>query len=57
MCHIKEMLNEDFICALNTNFLVAMSAEDYQAKRFTSIEELPWLDEMVFTGFVGTPAV
>ena len=29
-----------------------MSEEDYLAKRFTPIEELPWLEETVFTGWL-----
>ena len=52
MCYIKEMLNKDFICALKTNRVVAVSAEDYQAQRFIPIEELPWLEETVFTGWL-----
>jgi len=52
MCHIKETLKKDFVCALKTNRLVAVSEEDRQAKRFTPIEELPWLEETVFTGWL-----
>ena len=52
MVHIKEKLKKDFICALKTNRLVAVSEEDYQAKRFTPIEELPWLEETIFTGWL-----
>jgi hypothetical protein len=52
MCYIKETLEKDFICALKTNRLVAVSEEDHQSKRFTPIEELPWLEETVFTGWL-----
>jgi len=52
MCHIKKTLEKDFICALKTNRLVAVSEEDHQAKRFTPIEALPWLEETVFTGWL-----
>jgi hypothetical protein len=52
MCHIKETLKKNFICALKTNRLVAVSEEDHQAKRFTAIEELSWLEETMFTGWL-----
>ena len=52
MCYIKETLDKDFTCALKTNRLVAVSAEDHSAQRFTPIEELPWLEETVFTGWL-----
>jgi len=42
MCYIKKDLAKDFICALKSNRLTAVSEEDYQANRFTPIEELPW---------------
>jgi hypothetical protein len=32
--------------------LVALSEEDYQNNRFTSIEELPWQEESKFTGWL-----
>jgi hypothetical protein len=52
MCHIKETLKKEFVCALKTNRLVAVSEEDHQAKRFTPIEELPWQEETTFTGWL-----
>jgi hypothetical protein len=52
MCHIKETLKKDFICALKTNRLVAVSDEDHQANRFTPIDELPWQEETLFTGWL-----
>jgi len=52
MRYIKETLKKDFICALKTNRLIALSEEDYQAKRFTRIEDLPWSEETVFTGWL-----
>lgn len=52
MCHIKERLKKEFVCALKTNRLVAVSKEDHQAKRFTPIEKLPWLEESIFIGWL-----
>jgi hypothetical protein len=52
MCHIKETLQKDFVCALKSNRLVAVSTEDYQANRFTPIDELLWQDETLFTGWL-----
>jgi len=52
MCHIKETHQKDFICALKANRLAAVSAEDYQNNRFTSIEDLPWQEEVLFTGWL-----
>ncbi|MFZ1039803.1 MAG: hypothetical protein WCA79_05885 [Anaerolineales bacterium] len=42
---MREMLQ---VCVQNR---LLFRAEDYQAKRFTPIEELPWLEETVFTGW------
>jgi hypothetical protein len=52
MCYIKEDLVKDFICALKSNRLVAVSEEDHQAKRFTPIEALPWQEETMFIGWL-----
>jgi hypothetical protein len=52
MSYIKETLKKDFVCALKSNRLVALSEEDYQNNRFTSIEELPWQEESKFTGWL-----
>lgn len=52
MSHIKETLKKDFICALKTNRLVAVSDEDHQANRFTPIDELSWQEETLFTGWL-----
>ena len=52
MSHIKETLKKDFICALKTNRLVAVSDEDHQANRFTPIDELSWQEETMFTGWL-----
>jgi hypothetical protein len=52
MCYIKETLEKDFICALKANRLVAVSEEDYQNNRFISIEDLPWQEETLFTGWL-----
>ncbi len=52
MCHIKQTLEKDFVCALKSNRLAAVSAEDYQANRYTPIEELPWQEETLHTGWL-----
>ncbi len=52
MCYIKKDLLKDFICALKSNRLAAVSEEDYQANRFTPIEELPWQEETLFIGWL-----
>ena len=49
MRYIKETHKKDFICALKSNRLAAMSEEDHQANRFTPIEDLPWQEETLFT--------
>ena len=52
MASIKETLEKDFVCALKGNRLAAVSVEDYQNNRFTSIEDLPWQEETMFTGWL-----
>jgi len=52
MCYIKKDLLKDFICALKSNRLAAVSEENYQANRFTPIEELPWQEETLFVGWL-----
>ena len=52
MCYIKKDLVKDFICALKSNRLAAVSEEDRQANRYTPIEELPWQEETIFTGWL-----
>lgn len=52
MCPIHETLKKDFICALKSNRLVAVSEGDHQTKRFTPIEELPWREETIFMGWL-----
>jgi len=52
MGHIKETLKKDFVCALKANRLAAVSEEDYQNNRFTAIEDLPWSEETLFTGWL-----
>jgi hypothetical protein len=52
MCYIKKDLAKDFICALKSNRLAAVSKEDHQAKRFIPIEDLPWQEETMFTGWL-----
>ena len=52
MRYIKATHKKDFICGLKANRLAAVSEEDYQANRFTSIEDLPWQEETLFTGWL-----
>lgn len=52
MCYLKKDLVKDFICALTSNRLAAVSEADYQAKPFTPIEELPWQAETLFIGWL-----
>jgi hypothetical protein len=48
MCFIKQTHQKDFICALKSNRLVALSEEDQTSKRFIRIEDLPWSEESTF---------
>lgn len=43
---------KDFVCAPKSNRLAAVSAEEYKANRYTPIEELPWQEETLFTGWL-----
>jgi len=52
MCYIKKDLVKNFICALKSNRLAAVSKKDYEANRFTPIEELPWQEETLFVGWL-----
>jgi len=52
MCYIKKDLIKDFVCALKSNRLAAVSEEDYEANRFTPIEELLWQEETLFVGWL-----
>lgn len=49
MIFIKKEMKKDFVCGVKKNRLVALSEEDYQAKRFVRIEDLDWSEETVFT--------
>ena len=48
----QENSQKDFVCALKANRLAAVSEEDYQNNRFTSIEDLSWQEEILFTGWL-----
>jgi hypothetical protein len=52
MCHVKQTHKKDFVCGLKENRLAAVSEEDYQNNRFTAIEDLPWQEESLFTGWL-----
>jgi hypothetical protein len=52
MCYLKKDLVKDFICALKSNRLAAVSEEEFQAHRFIPIEELPWQEETLLFGWL-----
>ena len=52
MRHVKVTHKKDFVCALKSNRLVALSEEDQAAKRFTRIDELHWSEETTFTAWL-----
>ena len=52
ICHVKQTHEKDFICGLKANRLAALSKEDTQNNRFTAIEDLPWQEESIFTGWL-----
>ena len=52
MRYIKETHQKDFVCALKSNRLIALSKEDQVAKRFIRIEELQWSEETIFTAWL-----
>jgi hypothetical protein len=52
MCYIKKDLLKDFICALKSNRLAAVSEEDVQANCFTPIEKLLWQEDTLFVGWL-----
>jgi hypothetical protein len=49
MLHIKKTHEKDFVCALKSNRLVALSEEEQAKKRFQRIDALPWSEENTFT--------
>ena len=49
MRYIKKSHQKDFVYALKTNRLVALSEEDQTAKRFIQIDKLDWSEEMILT--------
>jgi hypothetical protein len=52
MIFIKKGQQKEFVCGVKKNRLVALSEEDYQAKRFVRIEDLDWSEETVITGWL-----
>ena len=52
MRYAKVTHKKDFVCALKSNRLVALSEEDQATKRFTRIDELPWSEETTFTAWL-----
>lgn len=49
MRYIKKTHEKDFVCALKSNRLVALSEEKQAAKRFIRIDKLEWSKENTFT--------
>ena len=45
MVFIKDRHDKDFVCALKSNRLVALSRDDWQKGRFTRISDLDWPEE------------
>ena len=52
MRYLKETLQKEFVCALKSNRLVALSKADQAAKRFTRIDALPWAEESSITAWL-----
>lgn len=51
MEHIKSK-NKDFVMALKSNRLVALTKEDKIKKRYTRIDQLEWKEQVAITGWV-----
>ena len=52
MEHIKEKRQKDFIMALKSNRLVALSEVDSKAKRYTRLDQLVWTEQKAVTGYL-----
>jgi len=48
MTHIKEK-GKEFICALKTNRLVALTEQDRQKNNFTRVDQIQWSEQKVLT--------
>lgn len=52
MIHIKQIRDKDFIMALKSNRLVALSEENRKQKCFTRLDQLEWPETGVVTGWL-----
>ncbi len=52
MEHIKEKRQKDFIMALKSNRLVALSEVDSKAKRYTRLDQLVWTEQKAIKGWL-----
>lgn len=52
MIHIKQTRHKDFIMALKSNRLVALSEENHQQKCFSRLDQLEWPEMGVVTGWL-----
>ena len=52
MIHIKETRQKDFVMAMKSNRLVALSETDRKQKRYTRLDSLDWSEADVATGWL-----
>ena len=52
MEHIKEKRKKDFIMALKSNRLVALSEPDHKKHRYTRLDQLTWTEQHALTGYL-----
>lgn len=52
MEHIKQTWKKDFIMALKSNRLVALSEADRKKKRYTRLDQLEWPEQEAITGWL-----
>lgn len=52
MEHIKQTRHKDFIMALKSNRLVALSEADRKEKRYTRLDQLEWSEQTAVTGWL-----
>ena len=52
MIHIKQARHKDFIMAMKSNRLVALSEIEHKQKRYTRLDQLDWPEKGVVTGWL-----
>lgn len=52
MKHIKQVRRKDFIGALKSNRLVALSEADRKQRRYTRVDQLDWSEQTAITGWL-----